>query len=68
MTDEKKDACPKCGSDNGIEFSRWEKFTGVMPWDGSGETMTFEGSTKGGRVGKCLDCGERVKVPYTYTL
>ena len=60
--------CPKCGGSSGVKFSRWEKLNGVMPWDGTGETMDFEGSTRGGRIGKCLDCEEKVKVPYVYTI
>jgi hypothetical protein len=56
-------SCPHCGGQSGVKGVRHEKFSIVWDWEGQSLAVDSMGVAYETRVGKCLDCGKRVKVP-----
>ena len=57
--------CRHCGSDNGIAIKQWQRFAGVYSYRERSEFLDYDGVSKGGKRGTCLDCGKAVCVPTT---
>lgn len=60
-----RSACPHCGGSGGLEFTVHESHRWWMGWEGDeGESETgVVLASRSSKVGRCVDCKRRVRVP-----